>query len=501
MWINKKNQRLLKMIKKRSVVTNFLYNMIYQISMIIFPLITSPYLSRVLGAENIGKYTYTFSIAFYFYLIGMLGIYNYGSRSIASIDNDNTKLIFTFSKIYFFQLFSTTILFFSYLYYAFYICIDNQSLVIAHIPYVFTAIISIDWLFSGLEDFKIIVFRRTIVRIISTVLVFLFVRIDADLLLYAYIISLTELLGVIYVWFYLPNYFHLVKVNLKTVLSSYKEIILLFIPIVATSIYRYMDKIILGSYGFITDVGQLDYAEKIIMICLGCMTALGNVMLPKMSSLVANNRIDEVKAFISKSMDFAFFASCGLAFGLASFGRRLAVVYFGDKFVNCGLAITYLSITVVPIAVANVLRTQYLIPNSRDKENLYAVLSGAIVNFLLVTYLVPIFGLVGAISGTIVAEFSVAFLQCILLRNELNIIDLVSHAKPFIIIGFVMLCMESLIYNFTNDDILGLSFQILFGVFFYCFAAILYFKKSNNFMYRYFCDKIIAYDLLSKYKE
>lgn len=476
--------------KKESLAVNFIYNMIYQISLVVLPLITSPYLSRVIGPEGLGNYSYSYSVAYYFYLVGMLGVNNYGNRSIAAIRDDKEKVDFTFSRIYFFQLIVSGIATIAYLVYCIAICRTNTSLALAQVFYVLSAMISVNWFFFGLEEFRITVIRKTAIKIITSVFIFIFIKSAEQLVLYTLIIAGAELLGELYLWFYIPKYVHIKRVGLKDIFSGWKEISILFIPIIATSIYRYMDKIMVGQLDSMSAVGQFDYAEKIIMICLGCMTALGTVMLPKMANLIAKHEDKKVHEYLSNSMQFAMYMGFAIAFGLGAVGNRLALVYFGSNYGLCGMTMSYLAITVLPIAWANVLRTQYLIPSAKDKEYLLSVIVGAVLNFCINLVLIPRMGLRGAIIATIVAEFSVAVIQTIQVRKELDISDFIKKSVPFLITGAIMYMVTVFVGRRTQDNLVGLLIQIIVGSVTYVVLTAGYCIKTKNNIYKMVISKL-----------
>ncbi len=471
--------------KKSSTAMNFIYNMIYQVSLVILPLITSPYLSRVVGSNGLGNYSYSYSVAYYFYLFGMLGINNYGNRNIAAIRDDKDLLDYTFSRIYYFQLIVAGTASVLYFLYCVLFCKVNSNLALAQIFYVTSSVISINWFFFGLEQFKVTVIRKTVIKIVTSICIFIFIKSPEQILLYTLILSVAELLGELYLWFYLHRFVHFRRVPFWDIFRGIKEIVILFIPIIATSIYRYMDKIMIGQLWTMDGVGQYDYAEKIIMVCLGCMTALGTVMLPKMANLIAKHKNEEVQTYLSNSMQFAMIMGFAIAFGLAAVGFRLAVLYYGASYSECGKVLTMLSVTVVPIAWANVLRTQYLIPSAKDKEYVLSVVVGAVLNFCVNFALIPHLGLKGAVAGTITAEYSVAILQTIQLRKELNITDLVKKSLPFLVIGVVMYIATILVGIVTTQSFIGLFLQVIVGGATYIGLSVGYCIRVKNAVYDY----------------
>ena len=154
----------------KSLKKNFIYNLIYQILIFIFPLITVPYLSRVLGTSGIGTYSYTYSIVNYFMLITLLGINNYGNRLVAKVRDDKEKLSKTFISIYSIQLISGLIMILLYIVYMFFINSKYQMISWIQMIYIISAILDINWFFYGLEEFKFTIMRSSIVKIISLIL-------------------------------------------------------------------------------------------------------------------------------------------------------------------------------------------------------------------------------------------------------------------------------------------------------------------------------------------
>lgn len=470
---------------KATTIQNFVYNMIYQVSLVILPLITSPYLARVVGSDGLGHYSYSYSVAYYFYLFGMLGINNYGNRSIAAIREKKTLLDYTFSRIYYFQFIVSGLSTVAYFLYCVSVCKTNTMLALAQIFFVMSSMLNINWFFFGVEEFRITVIRKTVIKVLTSLCIFVFIKSPEQVLLYTIILAGAEFLGEAYLWLYLPKYVHFKKVSVKDIFLGSKEIIILFIPIVATSIYRYMDKIMIGQLWTMDGVGQYDYAEKIIMVCLGCMTALGTVMLPKMANLIANHKDEEVRIYLKNSMQFAMMMGFAIAFGLAAVGYRLAVLYYGVSYRECGEILALLSVTVIPIAWANVLRTQYLIPSAKDKEYVLSVVIGALLNFIINYTLIPRFGLKGAIVGTILAEYSVAILQTIQIRRELDIKNLIRESIPFLIIGVIMYAGTYSIGLITQENLVGLLLQVAVGGAIYVGLSTVYCIRTKNAIYDY----------------
>ena len=183
-----------------------MYNLIYQLLLILLPLITTPYISRVLGSDGVGTYAYTYTIANYFMLAAMLGVKNYGNRSIAAVRDDKELLGKTFWQIYGLQFWCSIIVLAAYLVFVFVFEKDYRTIALIQGIYVFSGLLDISWFFFGMEEFKITVVRNIVVRLISLACIFIFVRSGADLWKY----TLTMTLGIFcsqgYLWLYIRRF-------------------------------------------------------------------------------------------------------------------------------------------------------------------------------------------------------------------------------------------------------------------------------------------------------
>ena len=472
------------------ITEKFLYNVLYQILLVILPLITAPYISRTLGATAVGVYSYTYSVAYYFLLIAMLGIGNHGNRSIAAVRDDRKKLNKTFSSIYSLQVITFSIAILAYAIYLVLFVKDNRLIVLLQLIYVTSGLFDIGWLFFGLEQFKLTVARNTLIKISTVVLMFVFVHKPSDLWKYTLIMSAGTLFSQAYLWLYVKKYVSFEKCSVKEITSNIKPVLILFIPVLAYSIYKVMDKIMLGNMSSYDQVGFYNNAEKIINIPMGIITALGTVMLPRMSNIVANGDKKRVDDYIRISAKLVTLLSSAIAFGLMGVSSVLAPVFFGDEFIACGEIIRLLSVTVFFIAWANVIRTQYLIPNKRDSIYLTSTMVGAILNLIINWMLIPKYQANGAAFGTIVAEFSVMLVQMVAVKNELPMRKYIMSYSPILIIGLIMAVLVDRIGIKLGVSVSTLAIQILAGGFFFCIATIAYLRISNDEMWRLGLDSI-----------
>ncbi len=450
-----------------SIKKNFSYNIIYQILVLILPLITTPYVSRTVGAEGSGIYSYTYSIANYFVLFAMLGLNNYGNRVIAKSKDDKEKLSKEFSSIYVMQLITSSIAIILYI--AYVLIFDNKYFINALIQliYLLSACFDINWLFFGLEKFKLTITRNMIIKILSAIAIFVFVKDRNDLIIYAIIMTTSTLISQLSLWPFLKKEIKFVKPKIKDITKHVKPNLILFVPVIAISIYKVMDKIMLGNMSTVEMVGYFEFADRITNIPLSVITALGTVMLPRVSNLVARGEKDKVKFYIDKSMQFVLFLSVAMCLGIIVISPEFVPIYLGDEYVITGKITQLLSIVLIFSSWANVIRTQYLIPNEKDKSYIVSVTVGAIVNFGINIILIPKYEAIGAAIGTVFAEFSVMLVQTIAVAKELDIKKYLMCFAKFLVSGIIMYIIISNLQGFINNRYILIMMQIIIGVLIY----------------------------------
>lgn len=399
---------------------NFILNVVYQLLIYIFPLITTPYISRVLGVNNVGIYSYTYSIVSLFMLAALLGINNYGNRETARVRDNQDRLNKKFSSIYTLQLFiSITTLMIYYIYIVFF-CKKYKEIAFAQSIFLISTCFDVNWFYFGLEKFKLTISRNVLFKVISIICIFLFVRSRSDLWKYTVIMAVATLISQLYLIIILHKYVKFVKVGIKEAFSNFKQVLILFIPVLAYGIYGIMDKTMIGLMSTTVQLGNYENAQKIVSIPISIITALGTVMLPRMSYVLKDKNAD-FKPIIKSSMKLALVMSTTMTFGIILVSKEISAIMFGPEFTESSMIMSILSLYLVFTAWANVIRTQYLIPTRNDKIYVESTLFGAIVNLVFNLTFIPKYGAYGACIGTILAEVSVMLWQTIKARNSLEI--------------------------------------------------------------------------------
>lgn len=474
------------------VFKNFIYNIAYQILIMVLPLITAPYIARVLGAELIGVYSYTHSVAYYFVLFAQLGLSVYGNRTIAQVRDDNERLNYTFSSIFKLQLIISSLSSLCFGLYVFGFAKEQYKIYfIFQFIYVLSGVFDINWFYFGIEKFKLTVTRNTIIKILTVVLILLFVKDKNDLTLYIAIMGGGVLLGQLAMWTQLSKYVKFVRTDWVDTTKIFVPVLILFLPTVATSLYRYMDKIMLGSMTTMNQLGYYENSEKFISIAMGVINALGTVMVPRMSNLYANNDVATARKYINKSIEGIFIIASPLAFGLASVATILSVVFYGSEFSQCGKIIPILSLSLLFSAWANVIRTQYLIPKSRDKEYIISMFVGAGANMIINITLIPILGGVGAAIGTVFAEAFVAISHSVFVRKELRLMSYLRLCIPYVMLGLIMFLVVRTVLKFSSMTVVWLLLSIVIGAIAYVILVLCYLIISKG-QYYYVLKNVIT---------
>lgn len=467
-----------------SIKKNLFYQGIYEILIIILPLFTSPYIARVLGAECLGIFSYTYSIAYYFQIFGMLGLKFYGNRKIAQVRDDPQNLNQVFSELFFIHIIIAFLSFIVYLFYCIFLSEDYQIYTFIQSFMVISTIFDVSWLFFGLEKFKLTVTRNTIIKILSVICIFLFVHDQNDLWIYILIMAGSQFISqfIMYVMSHKYVDFHIP--SMSSCKKHMKPLLVLFVPVIALSLFKYMDKVMLGFLGSKEELGFYENSEKILNIPLSIVLAFGSVMLPKMSNLLANNNDKECVRYIESSIKYMGCLSIAMAFGMAGIASIFAPIFWGDEFLKCSILIQMLAISLPFSTIANIVRNQDLIPNSKDNYYSYAIVIGAIVNLAVNWILIPKYQSYGVVIGTIVAEIVVCLIQLILVRRNYSYFKYISSLWFFLIPGFIMYGVVVWLGLLFGIHIYTLFIQILCGGFIYCFISgfYYYFMKDLNFI-------------------
>ena len=458
---------------KKSIAKNYIYNLIYQMLTILLPLITTPYLSRVLGAEPIGIYGYTISIVTYFILFGTLGISMYGQRQIAYLQQDKKERSKIFWEIIIIRTItlSISILLFYLVYgrsgeYAIY----YRILIIQLVANLF----DISWFFQGLEEFDKTVVRNLIVKLLSLVLIFIVIKTPDDLWKYFAIYVGAELLGNMTLWLYLPKYTEKIKIKSLQLKNHIKPTLSLFVPQIAVQIYTVLDKTMIGQITKdMVEVGYYEQAQKIIKASLTVTVALQTVMNSRIANAYARKDQKEIKKCLESSFNFVWFLTIPMMFGLIAISSKFVPWYYGEGFDGVIPIMIATAPILIPIGLNGITGTQYLVQIGKQKIYTISVTVGAIVNVLLNLVLIHFFNGVGAAIASVIAETVILLIQLKYFKEQFTILEILKLSIKCLISGIVMFIVVFLLANYMSVSIINTIIQAAAGMITYFIMLII----------------------------
>lgn len=468
------------MNEKKSIKKNLGFQTAYQILITCLPLITSPYLSRVLGASQLGVYSYTASVMSYFALFAMLGTTNHGTRSIASCGGDKKKRSDVFWNIYCMQACIAAICTLSYIFYVFLIVNENKLIASIQIVHVFSCVLNINWLFFGVENFKITVLRNGIIKIVSVVLILLLVKKPDDLWLYALILVGGELISQLVMWLYVPSVVDKSSVTISKVISNIKPSLLLFIPLLAMSIYHIMDKTMLGALSTYTQGGYYYNADKVVNVTVGVISGISTVMLPRMTALISEGKKKESDDLFRLSLEGTALAGIAMAYGIAAISNEFEPIFFGPGYEECILLTIVLAPVLIIKAFSFTARYQYLIPHHRENAYTVSVIIGAAVNLTANMLFIPRLGAMGAVIGTLLAEFAACTWQFIVVIKLISLRKTMLRCLIYFIFGMLMFSAVRLTAQININVYIKILFEIFTGMVVYLAACLVYWRIAKN---------------------
>ena len=461
------------------------YNVAYRMFSVLLPLVIAPYLSRTVGTAGVGLYSKAWSISYIFCLIGMLGLNDYGVRTIAQVRDDREELDRTFSAIWQMQLMvaGATLLF--WFGYVFLVAGEERTIALSLSLMSVSCMCSFDWCLMGLDQFKQIALRNTAVKVIATACVFIFVRNKDDLWIYGLAWSLSTLLGNLSCALSLKGKVSYRRVSIRESLVHLKPCAVLFISVMAVSIYRTMDKVMVSMIAGIEQNGLYENAEKVIYCLSGFISAIGTVMMPKVAHMQKMGETERIARHIDRSMDLVICMVSAMAFGVAAVADRFAPLFYGEDFRYSGVLMVPLAFTLIMIGFANVIRTQVVLPQKRDHIFVKSVCCGAAVNLIANACLIPSMQSMGAVIGTLAAEMTVPVVQYIILRKELPYGQYMKHVAAYAVIGGIMLLCVRIIGRLLPDETwLNLGIQTAAGIMVYGGLCLAYWKTAKKGLFR-----------------
>ena len=455
----------------KSIKSNYIFNLLNSVSQLLFPLITFPYASRIMMADGIGQVQFFNSIVSYISLFTCLGIPMYAIREIAKVRSDMKQMSTTTIEILLLHAMLTVL---GYVAVAI-ICMtvsdvqtDIPLFLILSATIFFTAI-GCEWFYQGIEDFKYVAIRGLIVKIISIVLLFLFVRTKEDILWYGAYTVFGVLGGNIFNFLRLRKYVDRKIVNIHNLhpLRHLKPAIHIFVFNVIISIYLQLNAVLLGFLKDVAAVGYFTAATKLMSITMSISNSLGSVMMPRASNLIAENKMSEFKSVIQKSYDFIIAISIPLTIGLIFTSKSAVLLLSGEGFYPAILASQIVAINIISIGISSVMGMQILYPMGKINIVILCTFLGAITNVIVNILLIPHYGHYGTAAAFAITEFVVTVSMYFIGRKYMPIQLLKRQHLNYLISGIVMGIALFIIAKQEYSNIVTLISMFLTGVLVY----------------------------------
>ena len=456
------------------VFVNYLYNLSYEILSLVLPIFSVPYVSRILGAYQLGKYYYVTAVVTYFGIFAVLGTVDYGQREIASRQDSLVERSKKFWNILLFRLF---FIFLALVIYIPVVIISPDKYKLLFLINIITFLgwaCDISWYFQGMENYKVTALKNGIVKIVATALIFILIRTPDDVWLYTMIYVVAGLLGNLTMFPYLKGSIIFVKTNLRKALSQFSDIIGLFLPVVAIQLYNSLDKIILGQFSNDKQVGYFSQVQIIVNFCVIFVAAYGGVMTPHISYLFNNNKTQIIKSYIKSAIRYVYMLAIPMVIGCIGIGDIFVPIFFGAKY-RAAIPTLYILSCLIVILGMGQLQGQFLVAINRQKYFSLATFSALIINFTVAIVLVLVFhlGAVGASIATVLSEIAAAIIEAYYLRDVSGLESYFKFFIHYLLLGGTILLSIFIVRIVLKNNFAILITSILFSLLSYLGALLI----------------------------
>lgn len=447
----------------KKIALNYAMNTLLTIGSIVFPLITFPYASRMLGPSGTGSVAFVSSITTYFTLFAQLGMPLYGVRECAKVRGSRQELSQLVTELLVLSLITTVI---SIVLLVAAVALLPQLNAYRDLFIVFGATVvlgslGMEWLFKGLEEYAYISVCSLSCKVLAVLAMFVFVRSQQDVVAYAAVSALASTGS---------NVCNIIRARKMVdfrfrgslrLRRHLKPIIMLFTLTAVTSVYTSMNSTMLGILSSTEEVGYYDVAVKVRSLSVSLVTSLSVVLLPRASYYLGRGERDLFFSLSSKSVRFNFIFSCAVASFILLFSEPIVTLLAGEKYIASVMPMRILSIAVILVAISNVTGTQMMIPLGMERGSLISAVIGAVVAFILNLLLLPSVGALGSAVSTLCAETAVLGTQLVFIRS--------TGKLSFLSIPILRVCLAILCAAFASGWIqlvsgFGAFIQIILGL-------------------------------------
>lgn len=453
------------MSKDISLVKNSIYNVAYKMLNMLFPFFTATYISHVLMAKGVGQVSYAQNIVSYFTIIAALGIPNYGTREVAKIRENKKNVNKLFTELFSINFVSTTVCMLAY-----YIMITSVSVfqqnsklyMVVGLAIIFNYI-NVDWFYQGIEQYGYIAKRSFVIKLISLVCIFAFVRDEKDTVIYALIYCLgiggNNLFNII----------NLKKYNVKFVLRDVrikrhlKPIIILLVSVIAVELYTMVDTTMIGIFCSDENVGYYTNAMKLVKILISVVTAIGGVLLPRLSYYRMQGKNDECSKIVNKVFSIMMYIFVPCEIGILLVAGQVMPLFFGSSFEPAVLTLRLSSLLICTLGFSNLFGTQVLLTYGAEKKLVGCTIAGAVINICLNAILIPLFAQNGAAIASVISETVVTILAMFFSSKYIKIYLEKRFVISVVVSSIGLLITVSIIQVLINNSVIKLLLSIILG--------------------------------------
>ncbi len=470
------------------VVKNLIFNSFSQLLSIIIPLITAPYLSRVLGAENIGIESYINAISQMFYTIGMLGLTNYATREIAYVRDSKYER----SKVFWEMMIDRVIVFGGSL--AVFLVVgyfnEYRAFFIIQIVWLLGMFFDFSWFFIGMEMFELTVFRNFVVRMLTIVSIFILIKNKDDFMLYFVLCAVFQLIGTLSILPQLRPYIQKIDVKELNWFRHFIPSIKVFLPQFASVLYLQVDKVMIEA--ICNDTRQIAFytqAEKLIKAPIALITAVSSVMMPRIANEFSKNNLEKIKEYLNLTLRGLMIMAWPVAFGMAAIADKMIPWYLGNEFEPSIYAMMILAPIIVAIAASSLSANQYFLATNQTRIMTISYSFSAVLNLIINALLIPEYGFVGAAIGTIAAEYSVFIIQYYVMNEQIPVMLEMIHCLKYAFYSGVMFLIVWIFGKYSISSVMTTMIQACIGAVIYVVFLVItkdnfFFLMLNNIIHR-----------------
>ncbi|WP_367376895.1 oligosaccharide flippase family protein [Lactiplantibacillus plantarum] len=455
----------------KKIIKNYLYTSAYQIFILLLPVITLPYVSRVLMPAGIGANSWVSAINSYFVLFAVLGLTTYGQREIALCRDDLAKMRRTFWQL---ELASVVTSLITLIGYFFFIVIVNQHILLLFIysMSIIACIFDISWFFSGLENFRLLMMRNFIIKSCSIILILTCVKSPADIWIYVLIQSGSVLVSNISLW---PVALKIIGKpilqDLKGVLNRVHHSVRFFIPQASINVYVTLNKVLLGFISTKTQTGYFDSSDKLLRMLFSLFLAASTVILPRMANLFAHHDFKRIKKFVTGMIGLSLWAILLAIYLIFTNAALIVRIVLGSQYLSMIPVLQTAVFMLLPMALSNVLANQYLVPLDRIRVYTQSVIYGAVFNLVIEIPLIMFKQAIGAALASVLSEIVVTSIQILYCKNDFEFLEYLKSCSTMLFASGLMILEGIIVTNFINNIFVVLGISII-TVAIYCMVTV-----------------------------